>query len=698
MDNQPCVEPANQMESQLQLSQFAMENAFIEIYWLDSHARICYANKQACEITGYSKDEFLHLTLADLDPNFPIDQWESHWASLKLNPTQSFETLHRRKNGELFPVEVVANYVCFEGHEYNVGYAKDISERKLTEERLKISNQRFEALLQAVPDLMFEITKDGYYLNVWGGRNDMLAAPQHQLIGRCVKETLPEAAAQEVMLSLAEADLTGHSSGRQIKLLLPQGECWFELSVAKQSNDNIKDPAFIVLSRDITARKLAEEEIRNLAFYDALTGLPNRRLLMDRLRLALSLSVRNNYYGAVLFLDLDRFKILNDTLGHDYGDLLLLEVAARIQHCVRETDTVARLGGDEFVVLLEEIDEHAEHTSQKVALIAEKIRESLSTPFSLNGNEYQSTPSIGVCLYSGNEVSVDTLLKHADMAMYQVKGSGRNGVRFFDPAMQQIVETRSALEADLRHAVPGGQLHLYYQLQVDENLQALGAEALVRWIHPVKGMISPMQFIPIAEESTLILDIGGWVLDTACAQLALWSANAQTRLLTLAVNVSAQQFKQPGFVEHITDLLLAYHVDPARLKLELTESVVLSDMNDVVAKMHALKILGVSLSMDDFGTGYSSLSYLKKLPLDQIKIDQSFVRDMTIDQNDQVMVQAIIGMTKNFGLNVIAEGVETEAQLNLLKHMGCLVYQGYLFSKPVPVEQFLKLLPHEQFN
>jgi EAL domain-containing protein (putative c-di-GMP-specific phosphodiesterase class I) len=271
-------------------------------------------------------------------------------------------------------------------------------------------------------------------------------------------------------------------------------------------------------------------------------------------------------------------------------------------------------------------------------------------------------------------------------------------VRFFDPAMQQIVETRSALEADLRHAVPGGQLHLYYQLQVDENLQALGAEALVRWIHPVKGMISPMQFIPIAEESTLILDIGGWVLDTACAQLALWSANAQTRLLTLAVNVSAQQFKQPGFVEHITDLLLAYHVDPARLKLELTESVVLSDMNDVVAKMHALKILGVSLSMDDFGTGYSSLSYLKKLPLDQIKIDQSFVRDMTIDQNDQVMVQAIIGMTKNFGLNVIAEGVETEAQLNLLKHMGCLVYQGYLFSKPVPVEQFLKLLPHEQFN
>ncbi len=692
MDHQPCVDAANRMQSQLQLAQFAMEHASIEIYWLNSHARICYANKQACETTGYTKDEFLHLTLVDLDPNFPADQYERHWESLKLDKTLSFETLHRRKNGELFPVEVIANYVCFEGHEYNVGYAKDISERNLAEERLKISNQRFEALLQAVPDLMFEIDRSGRYLNVWGGRGHQLAAPEKQLIGRSVTEILPKAAAEEVMRALTEAELNGHSSGRQIKLPLNQGECWFELSVARQSNENFADPVFIVLSRDITARKQAEEEIRNLAFYDVLTGLPNRRLLVDRLRSALAISARSSYYGALLFLDLDRFKILNDTLGHDYGDLLLIEVAARIKHCVREIDTVARLGGDEFVVLLEEVDEHAEHTSQKVAMIAEKIRASLSSPFFLKGNEYHSSPSIGVCLYRDNEATVDTLLKHADMAMYQVKGSGRNGVRFFDPAMQQVVETRAALEADLRHAVPDGQLHLYYQLQVDDNLKPLGAEALVRWIHPIKGMVSPMQFIPIAEESSLILDIGAWVLDSACAQLALWSKNEQTRRLTLAVNVSAQQFKQPGFVEHIAALLLVYHVDPAQLKLELTESVVLSDLNDVVTKMHALKTLGVSLSMDDFGTGYSSLSYLKKLPLDQIKIDQSFVRDMTIDQNDEVMVHAIIGMAKNFGLNVIAEGVETESQLSLLKHLGCLVYQGYLFSKPVPIELFLKLL------
>jgi diguanylate cyclase (GGDEF)-like protein/PAS domain S-box-containing protein len=692
MDIQPCVEPANRMESQWQLSQFAMEHAFIEIYWLDRHANICYANKNACKTTGYTKDEFLKLNLADLDPNYPLDQWESHWESLKLEKTQSFETIHRRKNGEVFPVEVVANYVCFEGQEYNVGYAKDISGRKQTEERLRISSLRFEAVLQAVPDLMFEIDRTGRYLNVWGTRDELLAAPGKQLIGRNIKDVMPEAAAREVMLALAEVDLAGHSSGHQIKLNVPLGECWFELSVARQSNENCKESGFIVLSRDITARKQAEEEIRNLAFYDVLTGLPNRRLLIDRLHSALAISTRSKYYGAVLFLDLDRFKVLNDTMGHDYGDMLLIEVATRIKLCVREIDTVARLGGDEFVVLLEEVDEHAEFTSQKVALIAEKIRESLSAPFLLNGNEYLSSPSIGVCLYRDNENSVDTLLKHADMAMYQVKGSGRNGVRFFDPAMQQIVETRAALEADLRHAIPNRQLQLYYQLQVGDNLQPLGAEALVRWMHPVKGMVSPMEFIPIAEESSLILDIGGWVLDSACAALAIWSENELTRRLTLAVNVSAQQFKQAGFVEHVSALLLVHHIEPTRLKLELTESVVLSDLNDVVAKMLALKALGVSLSMDDFGTGYSSLSYLKKLPLDQIKIDQSFVRDMTFDQNDEVMVSAIIGMAKNFGLNVIAEGVESESQLQLLKLLGCLYYQGYLFSKPIPIEQFLKLL------
>lgn len=444
--------------------------------------------------------------------------------------------------------------------------------------------------------------------------------------------------------------------------------------------------------RMLEARQQAETEIHHLAFYDALTKLPNRSLLMDRLHSVLSSSNRSQHYGALLLLDMDKFKTLNDILGHDFGDLMLIDVAQRIKSCVREVDTVARIGGDEFVVLLEDVDAHSEVASQKVAHIAEKIRASLAAPYLLKSFEQHSSPSIGVCLYRGNQDSADDLLKHVDMAMYQAKEAGRNTVRFFDPAMQLAVETRALLEADLRHAVPGGLLHLYYQIQVDNELRPIGAEALVRWIHPTRGMVSPAQFIPLAEESSLILDIGGWVLDTACRQLGLWAKSEHSCHLTLAVNVSAQQFKQANFVQTVLAALSAHQVDPSHLKLELTESVVLSDVNDAVSKMHALKALRVKLSMDDFGTGYSSLSYLKQLPLDQIKIDQSFVRDMTSDQNDAVMVETIIDLAKNFRLNVIAEGVETEAQLSLLKHLGCMAYQGYFFSKPVPVEQFELLL------
>lgn len=316
----------------------------------------------------------------------------------------------------------------------------------------------------------------------------------------------------------------------------------------------------------------------------------------------------------------------------------------------------------------------------------------MTEPYQINGHEYHSSPSIGVCLYMDNEESVEDLLKHADLAMYQAKDSGRNTVRFFDPLMQQAVETRAELEADLRRALPGRQLSLHYQIQIDNENRPLGAEALLRWIHPTRGMVSPAHFIPIAEESSLILEIGHWVMETACEQLRAWSRSDLTRGLVLAVNVSGQQFRMRGFVAQVEALIRAHRIDPSRLKLELTESVVLSDVADVVTKMHALKALGVGLSLDDFGTGYSSLSYLKQLPLDQIKIDQSFVRDIATDFNDAVMVQTIIDLAKNFRLNVIAEGVETKDQLEFLKINGCMAYQGYLFSKPVPIEQFEKLL------
>jgi diguanylate cyclase (GGDEF)-like protein len=468
---------------------------------------------------------------------------------------------------------------------------------------------------------------------------------------------------------------------------------WLTITAVK--NEHGQATQYVAIFSDITARKMAEEEIRNLAFYDALTQLPNRRLFQDRLQAALLASVRHDDFGALLFIDLDRFKLLNDTLGHDYGDMLLIEVAVRIKACIREIDTVARLGGDEFVVLLESISTDREDASRKAGLVAEKIRESLAHPYQLKEHEHYSSPSIGIALFHDGEEQMDELIKHADAAMYQAKDAGRNTVCFYDPDMQKDMETRALLENDLRRAIENHELHLYYQMQVDNDRRAVGAEALLRWIHPQRGLISPVEFIPVAEDSSLIIEIGNWVLETACAQLAKWNGDPRMNRLTLAVNVSSSQFRMHDFVEHVAAVLHKHGAEPSRLKLELTESVVLNDLNDVGIKMQALRALGVQLSLDDFGTGYSSLAYLKRLPLDQIKIDRSFIRDITVDQSDAGMVQTIIDMAKNFKQEVIAEGVETEAQLTFLRHNDCMAYQGYFFSKPVPVEEMEAMIRNQ---
>ena len=570
----------------------------------------------------------------------------------------------------------------------SVGAVQDITEQKLAEDKLRVAAATFETheaiLITDVNSNIIRVNRA--FTEITGYQPEEVLGKNPRILSSGRQDKAFYAAMWQHLLS--NGSWTGEIwDRRKSGQIYPK---WLTITAIK--NEQEETTGYVAIFSDITARKEAEEEIRNLAFYDALTRLPNRRLLLDRFHLALSVSARTRHYGAVLFLDMDKFKTLNDTMGHDYGDLMLVEVARRIQPCVREVDTVARLGGDEFVVLIEEVGLNAEEVSQKMALIAEKIRAALAAPYLLKNHEYHSSPSIGVCLYYGNKEPVEALLKRADMAMYQAKDAGRNTVRFFDPAMQHAVEAHAALEADLRRALPNRELQLHYQIQVDNEQRPLGAEALVRWHHPQRGMVSPMQFIPIAEESSLILDIGLWVLDTACQQLALWSKQEQTRGMGLAVNVSAQQFRRQDFVETVAGVISEHHIDPARLKLELTESVVLSDVADVVAKMHALKALGVKLSLDDFGTGYSSLSYLKQLPLDQIKIDQSFVRDVATDPNDAVMVRTIIGMAQNFRLNVIAEGVETASQLDFLKQNGCMAYQGYLFGKPVPVEELEKLL------
>jgi diguanylate cyclase (GGDEF)-like protein/PAS domain S-box-containing protein len=443
---------------------------------------------------------------------------------------------------------------------------------------------------------------------------------------------------------------------------------------------------------DITERKVAEEKIQNLAFYDYLTNLPNRRLLMDRLQHALVSSVRSGRHGALLFMDLDNFKAINDTLGHAIGDLLLQQVAQRLISCVRESDTVARLGGDEFVVMLEGLGEDPLEAAAGTEAFGEKILAILNQPYVLATHELHSTPSVGATLFHGHARGAEELLKQADIAMYQAKRAGRNSLRFFDPKMQDAINANAILEEELRKALESGQLQLHYQIQVDGSCHAVGVEALIRWMHPERGPVSPVQFIPLAEKAGLIMPIGDWVLETACAQLNAWQHDVLARDLILAVNVSARQFHQSNFAAKVRAVLQRHAVRPARLKLELTESLLLEDVDDAIATMNALKEIGVQFSLDDFGTGYSSLQYLKRLPLDQLKIDQSFVRDIATDSSDKSIVSTIIAMARSLNLGVIAEGVETEEQRQFLLDSGCTHYQGYLFGRPLPIEQFEALL------
>ena len=446
------------------------------------------------------------------------------------------------------------------------------------------------------------------------------------------------------------------------------------------------------LQQDIARRKEAEDKIQHLAYYDLLTNLPNRLLLLDRLQHTLAVSARHYNHGALLFIDLDHFKTLNDTKGHSVGDLLLIEVAKRLQTCVREGDTLARLGGDEFVVILQDLSEEPAQAAIQAETVAAKIISVINLPYYLDNYLHHSSTSVGICLFCKQAATVDELLKRADIAMYQAKNAGRNTLRFYDPTMQAALEVRTALENDLRLAIKENQFRLYYQMQIDHAGNVHGAEALIRWQHPQKGLIPPLHFIPLTEETGLIIPIGLWVLETACKQIKAWENDVATANLQIAVNVSACQFHDPDFVYQINEMLSRHRIKASLLKLELTESLVLDNVEEAIIKMHALRDLGVRFSMDDFGTGFSSLSYLTKLPLDQLKIDQSFIRNMSMNERDAVVVQTIIGMANNLGIEVIAEGVELESQREFLEKHHCNLCQGYLFSKPLPEDEFVARL------
>ena len=510
--------------------------------------------------------------------------------------------------------------------------------------------------------------------------------PFRQVLEQSVAHHLPVGSDAErqqwIALRLAQQQ-DGTGAHEQV---LPDGHCIHVLERATPEG------GWVITYHDVTDLRRANEEIEHLAFYDPLTGLPNRRLLLDRLGQAPVLSQRSGKVGALLFLDLDHFKDLNDTLGHEVGDELLQEVAQRLLANVRVADTVARLGGDEFVVMLSELSTSTQEAAAMAQRIGEKILRGLSEPYLLRGHSHQGAVSIGATLFGASAQSAIELLRQADIAMYQVKARRGNALCFFDPKMQTAINDRAQLETDLRQALITQQLVLHFQPQASLQGEVVGAECLLRWQHPQRGMVPPGQFIAVAEESDLILHIGQWVLHSACTQLARWQEQPQWAHLQLSVNVSARQFRQSDFVHQVIETLQVTGARAHLLTLELTESLVLDNVEDAIDKMHQLRTKGVRFSVDDFGTGYSSLAYLTRLPLHQLKIDQSFVRNLGARATDDVIVQTIIGMGRNLDLEVIAEGVETEAQKAILAGHGCDLYQGYLLARPMPVADFERSL------
>ena len=662
---------------------------------------ILLANRQAEEIFGYPagsmrghSSRIFYLS----DEQFTSVGKQAYEAIAETEGRHEAELRLRRSDGSVFWARMRGS--AFDAKMPQAGSIwvfEDITERRLAADQLRLSATVFEHTADGVmitDSRQHIVAVNRSFQEITGYSEDEAIGQKPSLLksGRHDAEFYAE-----LWRSLRETQgWSGEIWNRR-----KNGEIYPEHLTITAVFDTSGDlDHYVGVFNDITVRKAAEDEIKYLAFYDLLTRLPNRRLMHDRLRQALTASMRHHRHGALMLIDLDNFKTLNDTLGHDVGDQLLMAVAARLGACIRQGDTVARLGGDEFVVILEDLDED-DLAAVQAEGVARKILEHLNEPYHLavahngvraNRYSHQCTSSIGITLFRDQPISVDELLKRADTAMYQAKAGGRNTLRFFDPDMQATVTARAALEVDLRRAIRGQQFLLNYQAQVDSNGRITGVEALLRWLHPDGNLMLPAEFIPLSEETGMILQIGQWVLETACDCLAEWAKRPEMSHLTMAVNVSARQFHHEGFVDQVLGVLERSGANPQRLKLELTESLLVDDVEDVITKMSVLKARGVGFSLDDFGTGYSSLSSLKRLPLDQLKIDKSFVHDILGDSNDAAIAKMIVDLGEGLELTVIAEGVETKAQRDLLAHHGCHAYQGYYFSRPLSLARFERFM------
>ena len=546
--------------------------------------------------------------------------------------------------------------------------------------------QHNQAILDNLSNGVITLNAKGDMVSFNQGACAMFGYTTEQVLGRNVSMLMPEPvrAWHQSYLQHDPSQVLGQLAGRgrEVQGMRQDGSI-FPLNLKVTGIARAGQPMYLGIMTDLSQHRLDEEKIQQLAFYDELTGLPNRRRLLDRLRLAVLSANRSGQHGALIFLDLDHFRQVNETLGPGFGDDLLIEVARRLLACVREDDTVAHLGGDEFMVMLEGLGLGRQGAAVHAESVAAKVLHSLSQPYSLRGRVHNGSASVGIVIFDKDSAELDELLKMADAAMYQAKGAGRNAVRFFDPAIQALALARTKLEKDLQRGLQAQEFVLHYQLQVDASGAPVGAEALVRWMHPLQGLVPPGQFIALAEETGLILQLGQWVLQSACEQLAQWQQVPELAHWVMAVNVSSLQFAQADFVACVALAIDQTGADPLKLKLELTESMLVGDLPDVIAKMRSIKALGVSFSLDDFGTGYSSLTYLKRLPMDQLKIDQSFVRDLLSDDDDAVIARTIVALGHSLGMTVIAEGVETAGQRDFLVSMGCDAFQGYLFGRPV---------------
>jgi diguanylate cyclase (GGDEF)-like protein/PAS domain S-box-containing protein len=669
---------------------FALEGAGDGVWDWNPKTDEAIFSRRWNEIIGYAENEFPSNGTAFFAQIHPDDRELTQKAvqeAIKHKTVFHIEFRLQNKTGDWKWILSRGKAVGFDANgtvNRIIGTHSDISERKYTEEQLQIAATTFESIEGVVVT-----DPKGIILRVNTAFTKITGYTAEEAIGQKINILKSGRHDEEFYRNMWQTiDDTGGWQG-EIWDRRKNGEIypkWLTISAVKDNLGRVTH--YVGTHHDISAQKESEEQIRKLAFFDPLTGLPNRTLLQDRIDQNLTQTARNKNYGALLLIDLDNFKMLNDTLGHHIGDKYLQEVALRLQDSVRKVDTVARLGGDEFVVVLSDLSEDETTSANAAEHVAETILATLNRKYTLDDITHQSSASIGISLFSGTRNNRDEIIKQADMAMYKAKSTGHNMIRFFDPIMESSVLERANLEKNLRQAMEKMQFTLFYQGQIDSKGNFLGAEVLLRWLHPQQGLISPADFIPVAEETGLILSLGNWVLETACIQQTKWATQPKMEHMTVSVNVSARQFNQHDFIDQVTAIIKRTGANPKQLKLELTESLLIENVETIISKISSLKALGVCFSLDDFGTGYSSLAYLRRLPLDQLKIDRSFVINITKDNNDLAIAKTIIDMGNSLGIDVIAEGVETESQRHLLDQLGCKNFQGYLICKPLPIDDF----------